>query len=552
MIDLSLKSLPTLSLAAMLAIQLSSASMALAQDQVIDLTSDNNVDVVHVGIVLSEQAQSLKDALQVSGKSAEAYSAFYAANGYKHIWTAARKVALLNRLMASDDHGLPLARYDLDTLSATLQNSSVPIDQAEIAATTAFLKYARDVSTGFVEPRSVDRDITIKRPEFDAAAALKAFDDQVDTVGAMAKLAPRHPHYIALQADKKRLEALILTGGWGDVVSSGKSLKPGAVSPRITELRARLMRMEGKNYGDAPEFDETLEDAIKAFQLRHGLNDDGVIGPMTLAAINASPDDRLKQVLVNMERQRWLNFDRGSRHVYVNQADFSVSLIDNGKTTFWSRVVIGKNGHRTQEFNDTMTHMVINPTWNVPRSIATEEMLPRLKRNPSSLGSSMVVMTRNGTRVNPKYVNFSQFNKRNFPFIVKQRPGSRNALGRVKFMFPNKFNIYLHDTPSKSLFNRDARAYSHGCVRVQKPFEFAYALLAPQAEEPEKLFKSYLNGGRERQLNLETHLPVYLTYQSTWTDENGVPQYRGDIYGRDAKLFKALTNAGVSLPTVEG
>ncbi len=188
----------------------------------------------------------------------------------------------------------------------------------------------------------------------------------------------------------------------------------------------------------------------------------------------------------------------------------------------------------------------------IPRSIATEEMLPKLRRNPGALGGSMRLLTRNGTAVNPKFVDFSQYTKSNFPFLIKQRPGSSNALGKVKFMFPNQFNIYLHDTPSKSLFNRDVRAYSHGCIRVHKPFDFAYVLLAPQAEDPEKLFKSNLNSGRERQINLETAVPIYLSYQSVWVDNFGVPQFRSDVYGRDKAVYRKLEEAGVSLPKVDG
>ncbi|MHA3915344.1 L,D-transpeptidase family protein [Halovulum sp. GXIMD14793] len=502
-------------------------------------------------VVLTPRAQAMKDALE-EAKAEEELFAFYEANDFETIWTQPKRMALLDALGAAHDHGLPEDHYDTETLRAILIDPAISAPDADLAASRAFLIYAREIGTGLLEPRSVDRDIVIKRPPLDVAAVMGEMAKTANPSFVLAGLAPKHPDYSKLLGEKRRLETLILTGGWGEDVPSGKSLKPGAVSPRITSLRARLERMESRAYGESDTYDEELVEAVKTFQLRHGLNDDGVVGPATLAAINADPEDRLKQVLVNLERQRWLNLERGKRHIYVNQADFSVSVIDDGKVTFWSRTVIGKNKHRSQEFNDEMTHMVVNPTWNVPRSIATEEMLPKLRRNPGSLGGSMQIMTRNGTVVNPKYVDFSQFNKRNFPFIIKQRPGSRNALGKVKFMFPNQFHIYLHDTPSKSLFNRDVRAFSHGCIRVHKPFELAYALLAPQSEDPKALFRSYLNSGRERQLNLKTPVPIYLTYQSAWVDEDGVPQFRGDVYGRDQRVFRALEKVGVTLPKVDG
>ncbi|MEM9812182.1 MAG: L,D-transpeptidase family protein [Pseudomonadota bacterium] len=497
---------------------------------------------------LDAAALALKAEVEATGDAA--LQSHFEAQDYAPLWTEGRRAAFLEALDGVDAHGLPAGRYEPDVLRTLFREGSDA--EIEVAASQVLIQYARDISSGLLEPRKLAADMSVDPPRPDNAAVLDAFRAAADPEAALAALVPSHADYARLVEERARLVTLINSGGWGAPLGGRETLRPGDLGPLVVELRGRLGRIDGVDYGDIPLFDPDLEAAVKAFQLRKGLNDDGVVGPQTRAALNASPVDRLRQVLVNLERQRWLNLDRGERHILVNQADFRVTLYDNGEATYTSRVVIGKNRHRTQEFNDRMSHMVVNPTWHVPRSIATEEMLPKLQRNPSALGGTYRVMTRNGTAVNPRYVDFRQFTAANFPFVVKQRPGGGNALGRVKFMFPNKYNIYLHDTPAKSLFNRDVRAYSHGCVRVQKPFEFAHALLAPQTEDPKGLFQQTLNTGRERRIDLDEPVPIYLTYLSVVFDEAGDAQYRGDVYGRDALVFKALSAAGVDLGLVEG
>jgi murein L,D-transpeptidase YcbB/YkuD len=232
--------------------------------------------------------------------------------------------------------------------------------------------------------------------------------------------------------------------------------------------------------------------------------------------------------------------------------DFHARIIDDGKVTFMTRSVVGKNvsDRRTPEFSDVMEHMVINPTWHVPRSIATKEYLPMLQQNPNAVSHLRLIDSR-GQTLNRSAVDFTQFSARSFPFAIKQPPSRSNALGLVKFMFPNKHNIYLHDTPAKNLFSREVRAYSHGCIRLQDPFDFAYALLAKQTDDPKGFFQSRLRTGSETQVNLEQHVPVHLIYRTAITTPKGNMQYRRDIYGRDAKIWNALADAGVVLADVK-
>lgn len=243
----------------------------------------------------------------------------------------------------------------------------------------------------------------------------------------------------------------------------------------------------------------------------------------------------------------------GARHVLVNQTDFTAKIIDNGDITFETRSVIGKNqsGRRSPEFSDVMEHMVINPSWYVPRSIITQEYLPKLRNNPNAVGHIQITDNR-GRVVNRANTDFSQFTARNFPYAMRQPPSRSNALGLVKFMFPNKYNIYLHDTPQKSLFKREVRAFSHGCIRLAQPFEFAYALLAKQTEDPIDFFHRILKSGKETKVVLDQQVPVHIIYRTAYVSNKGRAEFRRDVYGRDAKVWSALERAGVSLSDVQG
>jgi len=240
------------------------------------------------------------------------------------------------------------------------------------------------------------------------------------------------------------------------------------------------------------------------------------------------------------------------RQTWVNLADFTAAVMDDGKVTFKTRSVVGanKSDRRSPEFSDVMEHMVINPTWNVPRSITVKEYLPQMQRNPNA-ASQLRLYDGNGRQVSRAGIDFTQFTAQNFPFDLKQPPSRRNALGLVKFMFPNKFNIYLHDTPAKNLFGYDNRAFSHGCIRLRDPFEFAYTLLKRQVADPKAFFQAKLATGRESTVPLKTPIPVHLVYRTAFTTAKGQVNFRRDVYGRDGRIFAALQKAGVELRAVQ-
>ncbi len=501
------------------------------------------------------QVTAFMQAIAESSARDKSISAFYQANGYKPIWTGrggrdqSRRQALLKALTSAGNHGLP--QYDTDFLKANLRavKSERDLGRIEVELSKLFLRYARDVQTGVLTPGKVDSGIKRQVPLRDRTQLLVSFTKS-SPAAFLRQLPPKAPEYTRLMKQKLLLEKKLAKGGWGPKVP-GKKLQPGQSGPSVVALRNRLISMGYMRRSASQTFDANLQKGVQQFQLAHGLNPDGVAGAGTLKEINVTVQSRLGSVLVAMERERWMNIPRGKRHVWVNLTDFSAKIIDNGKVTFKTRSVVGANkgDRRSPEFSDVMEHMVINPTWNVPRSIAVKEYLPMMQRNPNAAGHLRLI-DGSGRSVSREGLDFSQYTKANFPFDLKQPPSRRNALGLVKFMFPNRYNIYLHDTPAKNLFARESRAFSHGCIRLNDPFDFAYALLRKQMKNPEEFFQARLATGRENVVPLDQPVQVHLVYRTAFTSAKGNINFRRDIYGRDGRIFSALQKAGVVLRAV--
>jgi len=516
---------------------------------------------LNISVVFAQTAvpnSAVYEAAQKAGKGTKEIQAFYASVNYQPLWIGfknkARRKTLASALISSVDHGLPTSRYNIDNLKAAFKSSgnNVSSGATELLATRTYLQYAHDLTSGATNPKRIDKQMAIDRPLRSDQNLLMAFNKSSPSVFLEA-LAPKTTEYQNLLAEKKKLERLVKTADKETKIPS-RTLKNGSSGSSVVLLRKKLTELGYGKLGNDPNFNDALKISVMEFQKANGLNQDGVAGPGTIGRLNEGPKQKLIKVLVNLERERWMNFPRGKRNILVNQASYTVYMHDNGRVSFQTRAVIGTRAkdRRTPEFYDEMTHMVVNPTLHVPRSIAGKEYLPIIRKDPSYIArSNMVMISKDGKRVNPADLDLEQFSEKDFPFSIKQRPSAGNALGRVKFMFPNKFNIYLHDTPSKSLFARDTRAFSHGCVRIQKPFDFAYKLLEKQTSNPEGAFSAWLKTGKEQYVNLDEPVPVYLTYRTVYFGEASNPSFYPDVYGRDKKVFNALSKAGVSLRSVQ-
>jgi len=291
-------------------------------------------------------------------------------------------------------------------------------------------------------------------------------------------------------------------------------------------------------------YDDGLVEVMKHFQRRHGLSADGVAGPNTLRALNHSAEDRVKQLAINLERWRWLPRKLGANHVLVNQAGFELFMIKGNKTVDKRRVIVGKPFHQTPMFSGSIAYAEFNPTWTVPSSIAGKEMLPKIRKNPAYLedmGYKLYTSwSSKAKQANPYAIDWSTVSSKKFPYRIVQPPGPRNALGQVKFIFPNKFSVYLHDTPSRNLFSRTGRAFSHGCIRVHKPLEFAKKLFSQQGGLAPSKVVGIVESKKRTRINLKRKMPVHLAYFTAWIDEEGIPLFFDDVYKRDKLVSKYL------------
>ncbi len=435
-----------------------------------------------------------------------------------------------------------------DYLTPELAVDAAGRDPARLAAletgfSSAVTRYAQDAYGGRVAPTEVSALWTIEPRRINEAEVLMQLAESDAPAEILYNLSPKHPEFLALKAalakfyDGSVIDAAV-------TIPDGPLLRPGQRDERVTLLRQRLDVPEP----EIPEtagaeavaditYDEALVEAVTAFQESLGLTPDGVVGPATVAALNGGSATTKEDIIANMERWRWQPDNFGDFYVHVNIPEFRLAIIDHGKLHYTTRVVVGTPRNQTPMFFDEIEHVVVNPYWNVPASIAVNEIAPRLVNDPGYLAGQNMELLYGGKLVNAAAVDWSTTSIRNF--AIRQRPGAGNALGQIKFLFPNQHDVYLHDTPSKSLFQRSFRAYSHGCIRVQNPMEFAEALLVNQVGISRASLEDQF-GPRESWNNLDTHIPVHITYFTLRVDADGSIRSFGDVYGLNKRLITLL------------
>ncbi|MBK8537175.1 MAG: L,D-transpeptidase family protein [Candidatus Competibacteraceae bacterium] len=461
--------------------------------------------------------------------------------------------ALLKAIGEADQEGLHSADYYPAELRKRLkilqQDGSATGDSAlaefDLLLTDTYLTYGSHLLAGRFSPRKIDPEWAIKPRTRDLAVVLQEALGS-NTVGeSLRALKPQGKGYVRLREVLHHYREVAAKGGW-PTVAAGPNLALGSQGQRVQDLRIRLQSSSdlsgsasGKNASAL--FDKPVAEAVRRFQKRHGLVESGVVNTATLTALNVPVSERIRQVELNLERWRWLPDDFGARYILVNIPSFKMNVFEDGKAVIESNVVVGRQERQTPTFTANMAYLVLSPKWNVPQSIAVKDKLPQLKRSPYALARQNIrVFNRAGQEINPGTVNWQAVSANSFNYQLRQDAGPRNALGGIKFMFPNPYNVYLHDTPSRELFSRNQRTFSSGCIRISNPVELAEYLLKFDPKWTRDTIKTASTSGKQRVVNLQQAMPVYLLYWTAWVDENGLAHFRDDIYQRDKPMLRAL------------
>ncbi|MDH4318722.1 MAG: L,D-transpeptidase family protein [Desulfobulbaceae bacterium] len=494
---------------------------------------------------------------------------FYRDRGYLPAWSTDHGVLpiageLYEAIRKADLEGLRPEDYHAEKLkdifsrlSEEQASNRVAVTQLfadlDLLCTDAFLTYASHLSGGKINPETVDPEWGHQRSDIDPVNILRQALATGHVSLALNNVAPTQAGYFLLKKELVRYRDIGARGGWPQIVGGG-NLKKGVRDSRVIALRRRLSisgELATEAEIDIDLVDDNVSEAISNFQQRHGLEVDGIVGPATLAVLNVSIQQRINQIETNLERYRWLPRSHDRRHLIVNIADYMLEVVEDDEVVMEMRVIVGMNYRRTPQFNGKMTYLVFCPYWYIPYKVAVEDKLPLIRVNPGYLVEhNMQVFDGVGNdaeEVDPSLIDWSQLNGKNFTYNIRQAPGPANALGRVKFMFPNKYNVYLHDTSSRELFNRRVRTFSSGCIRVEKPLQLAEYVLRNDPKWSRENILAAVNAWKEQTVTLPEAIAVSLIYRTAWVDKNNVLQFRNDVYGRDELLGERLRE-GYRLP----
>ena len=499
---------------------------------------------------------------------------FYRRRAYQPSWiNDANKPSqlaeqLLDAVNTAEQNGLRPAFYNATELRDVMRSLKIAfaptprqLANFDLLLSDTYFTYAAHILAGRLSANQVEQYWKLEPRSMDLVSHLQGALVKRDIAASLDALSSPHPGYASLRNVLSEYREQAEAGGWPRVPEAAK-LELGARGEAVKQLQARLQASgdlealtavttpsseEAGNTIAATEpksppqavFDNTLQEAVMRFQERHGLAADGVVGPNTLAALNVPIEQRIREIELNLERFRWLPASLGERYIEVNIPAYQLKVVENDQNVLTARVIVGRDDRPTPIFTSDMSYLVFSPYWYVPRTIMVEDKLPILRKRPYSLRKQGIRIFSGSREIDPGKVRWSRVNEKNFSYSMRQDPGKHNALGGIKFMFPNQHSVYIHDTSSPNLFKRDKRAFSSGCVRVDSPVELAEYLLQSTDWNRDKIIKAS-NRKREQRVELPSKIPVHLLYWTAWVDADGTVQFREDIYDRDAQLAQAF------------
>ncbi len=488
---------------------------------------------------------------------------FYQQRDYSPAWLVDNTLSsnaeiILDYLRASFEEGFCPEDYHLRQIEILIAlnrfgkkqwglNNPYWLGRLDILLTDAFMLYASDFIHGRVHPLDVDNRWRFNKNRPGMAKLLRFALENQQVSQVLEKLKPSFPGYRRLVAGLKKYRELAAEGGW-ERLPLGPSLRVGERDPRVLLLRHRLSitgELDGLIEQSSDLFDSSLRTALIRFQRRHGLAADGVLGAKTLEELNVSADARVRQIEVNLERLRWMPKSLGKKHLIVNIPDLTLTVVENEKAVMWMPVIVGKAYRKTPVFSARMTYIEFSPYWYVPPTILREDKLPKIQRDPGWLSRNNfeIIPWKGGEKapLNPLEINWKKVEADKFPGMLRQRPGPWNPLGRVKFMFPNPYAVYLHDTNERHLFSRNIRLFSSGCIRIERPLDLAEYFLGPAGWDCYDILRA-MSLDKPMRVDLPKAFPVYIFYMTAWVDSEGTVQFRKDLYLKDRILDQQILN----------
>ncbi len=487
---------------------------------------------------------------------------FYQRRGFSPAWCSSSGIlpqaeSLITKINSAYTEGLRPDAYHLPIIMSLLekiekkQSVEDTIDPELLAdfdllLTDAFMLYGSHLLAGRVNPEILHTDWKVAIPTADLINILQSALHSNQIKKTLKGLRPSHAGYTGLKKYLAHYRNIAKEAHRSSLLS-GTGLRKDDKGPSVQYLRKRLIIFGDLNDFDKDQadlFDEAVEAAVLRFQKRHGLKQDGIVGPRTLEMLNTPIHKRIRQIELNMERWRWVPRDLGNRYLVVNIADFKLWVTENRRRALEMRVVVGRPYRRTPVFSTKMTYMVINPYWNIPQSLAIKDVLPKIQKDVGYIEQQRIKVFkdwRNGAvEIDPDTIAWDKIEGQNFTYKLRQDPGPRNPLGRVKFIFPNKFAVYLHDTPKRLHFKETNRNFSSGCIRTEKPIDLAVYLLKNDPEWTREKLMDAIENGSSKVIQLQSPIAVHLEYWTAWVDETGGLNFRSDIYDRDGPLDRAL------------